>query len=95
MTPRQAATGRFSRSIERHKAVLIYRSQIHDLTATLIYEDQLRPLVELTLGSETRILRLAEFTDFLFTIVEEDRKVTTAYLDSLELPPRPKRTRDR
>lgn len=95
MSRRQAATGHFSKSIERDKTVLIHRSQIYDLTATLIYEDQLHPLVELTLGPETRIFRLAEFTDFLLTIVEEDRKVTTAYLDSLEQPTRPKHTRNR
>lgn len=74
--------------------MLIYRSKIHDLTATLIRGDQTDLLVELTLGSETRIFRLGEFTHFLLTIVEEDRKATAAYLDSLEQPPRPKHTRD-
>ena len=73
---------------------MIYRSKIHDLTATLTYENQTNAIVELTVGSETRRFRLGEFTDFLLAIVEEDRKIMSAYLDSLEQPPKPKDTRE-
>ena len=65
--------------------MLIYRSKMHDLAASIIRGDQKHLLVELTLGSETRTFRLWEFTDFCLGIIEEDRKATSAYLDSLDL----------
>ncbi len=64
--------------------MLIYRSKMHDLTATIIRGDPTDILIELTLGSETRTFQLWEFTHFCLGIVEEDRKATSAYLDSLE-----------
>lgn len=66
--------------------MLIYRSKMQDLTATIVRGDRMDLLVELTLGSETRTFQLWEFTHFCLGIVEEDRKVTSAYLDSLEQP---------
>ena len=72
-----------------------YRSRIHDLTATLVHEDQTRTFVELTLGSETRRFQLGQFTDFWLAVVEEGRKATSAYLDSLAQPPQPNKKRRR
>lgn len=75
--------------------MLIYQSKIHDLTAVLVHENPAGLFVDLTLGSETRRFSLGEFTNFWLTMVEEGRKATTAYLDSLGHSPLPKLTRKR
>jgi len=43
----------------------------------------MEPIVQLALGSEVRTLQLAEFTNFLLAMIEEGRKATNAYLESL------------
>jgi hypothetical protein len=53
------------------------------MTVTVAYGDRMEPIVQLALGSEVRTLQLAEFTNFLLAIIEEGRKATTAYLESL------------
>ena len=53
------------------------------MTVTVAYGDRMEPIVQLALGSEMRTLQLAEFTNFLLVMIEEGRKATTAYLESL------------
>ncbi len=62
---------------------MIFHLKKHNLTVTVTDVNRLEPIVQLALGSEVRTLRLAEFTDFLLSMIEEGRKATTAYLESL------------
>ncbi len=64
--------------------MLVYHWKEHDMSLTFTNTTGLRPVVELALGREVRILQLEEFTDFILTIIEEGRKSTAAYMKSLE-----------
>ena len=62
---------------------MIFHLKKHNLTVTVTHGNRFEPIVQLALGSEVRTLQLAEFTDFLLSMIEEGRKATTAYLESL------------
>ena len=62
---------------------VVYHLKKHNMTVTVAYGDRMEPIVQLALGSEVRTLQLAEFTNFLLAMIEEGRKATTAYLESL------------
>ncbi len=53
------------------------------MTVTVTHGNRFGPIVQLALGSEVRTLQRAEFTDFLLSMIEEGRKATTEYLESL------------
>jgi hypothetical protein len=63
--------------------LLVYLFKKHDMTVTFAVRDDGKRAVQLTLGSETRTFELEEFTDFWLTMIEEGRKATTMYLESL------------
>ena len=67
---------------------MVYRFKKHDMTVTFAVRDDMKRVVQLALGSETRTFELEEFTDFWLTMIEEGRKATSAYLDSLGWLPR-------
>ena len=62
---------------------VVYHLKKHNMTVTVAYGDRMEPIVQLALGSEVRTLQLTEFTNFLLAMIEEGRKATTAYLESL------------
>ena len=62
---------------------MVYEFKKHDMVATFTLCDDARRIVQLALGSETRTFELEEFTDFWLTMIEEGRKATSAYLESL------------
>ena len=62
---------------------MVYQFKKHDMTVTFTLRDDRKHVVQLALGSETRTFELEEFTDFWLTMIEEGRKTTTAYLESL------------
>ena len=62
--------------------------QKHDMTVTFTHRDGRDPVVQLALGSEARIFELEEFTYFWLAMIEEGRKATSAYLESLGRLPR-------
>ena len=58
------------------------------MIVTFTLRDDTKRIVRLALGSETRTFELEEFTDFWLTMLEEGRKATSAYLESLGWLPR-------
>jgi len=58
------------------------------MTVTFALRDDRKRVVQLTLGSEMRTFELEEFTDFWLTMIEEGRKATSAYLESMGWLPR-------
>jgi hypothetical protein len=62
---------------------LVYKFKKHDMTVTFALRDDRKRVVQLALGSEMRTFELEEFTDFWLTMIEEGRKATSAYLESL------------
>jgi len=62
---------------------VLYQFKKYDMTVTFTLRDDGKCVVQLALGSETRIFELEEFTDFWLTMIEEGRKATTAYLESV------------
>lgn len=67
---------------------MVYQFKEHDMTVTFTLRDDRKRVVHLALGSETRTFELAEFTNFWLAMIEEGRKATTAYLESLVKLPR-------
>jgi hypothetical protein len=67
---------------------LVYKFKKHDMTVTFGLRDDKKHVVQLALGSEMRTFGLEEFTDFWLAMVEEGRKATSAYLESLGWLPR-------
>jgi len=63
--------------------LLVYEFKKHDMVVTFALRDDTKRIVQLALGSETRTFELEEFTDFWLTMIEEGRKATSAYLESL------------
>jgi hypothetical protein len=62
---------------------VVYEFKKHDMVVTFTRRDDTSYIVQLSLGSETRTFKLGEFTDFWLTMIEEGRKATSAYLESL------------
>ncbi len=67
---------------------MVYEFKKHDMIVTFTLRDDTKRIVRLALGSETRTFELEEFTDFWLTMLEEGRKATSAYLESLGWLPR-------
>ena len=67
---------------------MVYKFEKHDMTVTFALRDDRKRVVQLALGSEMRTFELGEFTDFWLTMIEEGRKATSAYLESLGRLPR-------
>jgi len=67
---------------------LVYKFKKHDMTVTFALRNDRKRVVQLALGSEMRTFELEEFTDFWLTMIEEGRKATSAYLESLGWLPR-------
>jgi len=67
---------------------LVYRFKKHDMTVTFALRDDRKRVVQLALGSEMRTFELEEFTDFWLTMIEEGRKATSTWLESLGKLPR-------
>ena len=67
---------------------MVYKFKKHDMTVTFALRDDRKRVVQLALGSEIRTFELEEFTDFWLTMIEERRKATSAYLESLGWLPR-------
>ena len=67
---------------------MVYKFKKHDMTVTFALRDDRKRIVQLALGSETRTFELEEFTDFWLTMIEEGRKATSAYLESMGWLPR-------
>ena len=65
------------------------------MTVTFALRDDRKRVVQLALGSEMRTFELEEFTDFWLTMIEEGRKATSAYLESLGRLPRHSGKHDR
>ena len=53
------------------------------MTVTFALRNDRKQVVQLAFGSEMRIFELEEFTDFWLMMIEEGRKATSAYLESL------------
>ena len=62
---------------------MVYEFKKHDMIVTFTLRDDRKRVVQLALGSEMRTFELEEFTDFWLTMIEEGRKATSAYLESL------------
>ncbi len=62
---------------------MVFHLKKHNLTATVTHGNRFGPILQLALGSEVRMLQLAEFTNFLLSMIEERRKVATAYMAGL------------
>ena len=58
------------------------------MVVTFTLRDDTKRIVQLALGAETRTFELEEFTDFWLTMIEEGRKATSAWLESLGRLPR-------
>jgi hypothetical protein len=82
-TARQDRKSPASGSSGEETRPVIYRSEMHGLTVTLKRSDQQQPTVELTLGSETRVISFAELTHFCLTLIEAGSKMDTARLECL------------
>ena len=67
---------------------MVYKFKKHDMTVTFALRDDRKRIVQLALGSEMRTFALEEFTDFWLTMIEEGRKATSAYLESMGWLPR-------
>lgn len=67
---------------------MVYKFKKHDMTVTFALCDDRKRIVQLALGSEMRTFELEEFTDFWLTMIEEGRKATSAYLESMGWLPR-------
>ena len=67
---------------------MVYKFKKHDMIVTFTLRDDTKRIVQLALGSETRTFELEEFTDFWLTMIEEGRKATSAYSESLGRLPR-------
>ncbi len=67
---------------------MVYKFKKHDMTVTFALRDDRKRIVQLALGSEMRTFELEEFTDFWLTMIEEGRKATSAYLESMGWFPR-------
>ncbi len=67
---------------------MVYKFKKHDMTVTFALRDDRKRIVQLALGSEMRTFELEEFTDFWLTMIEEGRKATSAYLESIGWLPR-------
>ena len=67
---------------------MVYEFKKHDMTVTFALRDDRKRIVQLALGSEMRTFELEEFTDFWLTMIEEGRKATSAYLESMGWLPR-------
>lgn len=67
---------------------MFFQYKKHDMTVTFALRDDRKRVVQLALGSEMRTFELEEFTDFWLTMIEEGRKATSAYLESLGRLPR-------
>jgi hypothetical protein len=67
---------------------LVYEFKKHDMVVTFTLRNDTKRTVQLALGSETRTFELEEFTDFWLTMIEEGRKATSDYLESLGWVPR-------
>ena len=67
---------------------MVYKFKKQDMTVTFAFRDDRKRIVQLALGSEMRTFELEEFTDFWLTMIEEGRKATSAYLESLGWLPR-------
>jgi hypothetical protein len=65
------------------------------MTVTFALRGDMKSVVQLVLGSETRTFELEEFTDFWLTMIEEGRKATSAYLERLGWLPRHRGKDDR
>jgi len=78
-----AAIGRCAQFYAEGSDPLVYEFKKHDMVVTFTLRDDTKRIVQLALGSETRTFELEEFTDFWLTMIEEGRKATTAYLESL------------
>jgi hypothetical protein len=74
---------------------LVYKFKKHDMTVTFALRGDMKSVVQLVLGSETRTFELEEFTDFWLTMIEEGRKATSAYLERLGWLPRHRGKDDR
>jgi len=61
---------------------MVFHLKKHNLSVTVAHGNRFEPIVQLALGSEVRTLQLAEFTDFLLSVIEEGRKATSSYLES-------------
>ena len=78
-----AAIGRYAQFYAEGSDPLVYEFKKHDMVVNFTLRDDTKRIVQLALGSETRTFELEEFTDFWLTMIEEGRKATTAYLESL------------
>ncbi len=67
---------------------MVYEFKKHDMVVTFTVRDDTKRIVRLALGSEMRTFELEEFTDFWLTMIEEGRKATSAWLESLGRLPR-------
>ena len=67
---------------------MVYKFKKQDMTVTFAFRDDRKRIVQLALGSEMRTFELEEFTDFWLTMIEEGRKATSAYLESMGWSPR-------
>ena len=74
---------------------MVYEFKKHDMVVTFALRDDTKRIVQLALGTEMRTFELEEFTAFWLTMVEEGRKATTAYLESLGKLSRPTDKQDR
>ena len=63
--------------------VVIYCSEMHGLTVTLKCSDHKQPIVELTLGSEVRVIPFTELTHFCLTLIEAGSKMDRERLECL------------
>ena len=62
---------------------MVYEFKKHNMVVTFTLGDDTKNIVQLALGSETRTFELGEFTDFWLAMIEEGRRATSAYLESL------------
>jgi len=62
---------------------MVFHLKKHNLTATVTHGNRFGTILQLALVSEVRMLQLAEFTNFLLSMIEERRKVATAYMAGL------------
>ena len=67
---------------------MVYKFKKHDMTVTFVLRGDRKRIVQLALGAEMRTFELEEFTDFWLTMIEEGRKATSAYLESIGWLPR-------
>jgi len=63
------------------------------MTVTFTRREDTEPIVLLALGSEMRVFKLGEFTDFWLSMIEDARKTHSDYLEALQEMSREKRTK--